>query len=107
MKYFIFVLSLCGLSSAYAANACAKYEGQARYLKAIEVVAKDHDLTLEELCNLPKIWDVEAQPSRIIIRDGTVIPHVRVQLHQEYSSCLFMVNELTYTITKQNCYSGT
>ena len=94
-------------STATAANLCSKYENLPRYMKAIETVAIYQNYSLEEFCSLPKVWDVEAQPSRVINRDGEVIPHVRVQQHLEYSSCLFMVNETNYSITSHKCYSGT
>lgn len=90
----------------FANNNCTKWENKPDYVKAIEVVANNEGYTYSEICQLPKIWDIEAQPSRIILRDGTVIPHVRIQLHMEYSSCLFMVNRQNWAITEQRCYSG-
>ncbi len=93
-------------SEVFAANHCAKYTNYPRYMKAIEAVAKYQDYSVEEFCSLPRVWDVEAQPSRIVKRDGEVIPHVTVQQHFEYDSCLFMVNETDYTISQHRCYSG-
>lgn len=108
MKSIFALLSLTILSTtASAANLCSKYETSPRYMKAIETVAAHQDYSVEEFCTLPQVWDVEAQPSRIIDNKGEVIPHVRVQQHLEYSSCLFMVNETNYTITSSKCYSGT
>lgn len=108
MKSILALLSVTILStSAHAANLCSKYEKYPRYMKAIETVATYQNYSLEEFCSLPHVWDVEAQPHRLFDRDGEIIPHVRVQQHLEYSSCLFMVNETNYTITSSKCYSGT
>lgn len=109
MKSIFALLSvlLVSTTTASAANLCSKYEKYPRYMKAIETVAAYQDYTLEEFCSLPQVWDVEAQPSRLFKRDGEIIPHVRVQQHLEYSSCLYMVNETDYSITSSKCYSGT
>lgn len=107
MKTTITLMALTLFSSeVFAANHCAKYTNYPRYMKAIEAVAKYQDYSVEEFCSLPRVWDVEAQPSRIVKRDGEVIPHVTVQQHFEYDSCLFMVNETDYTISQHRCYSG-
>lgn len=106
MKH-ITLLALTVLStSVSAANMCAKYESSPRYMKAIATVAASHNKTLEAFCSNPRVLDIEAQPSRIITREGDVIPHVRVQEHFDYDSCLYMVNELDYTISQSRCYSG-
>lgn len=107
MKLFALVGLLSFASSLSAAeNMCATYAKYPRYMKAIETVAAYQNYTTEEFCNHPGILAIEAQPSRIILRDGTVIPHVTVQKHLEYSSCLYMVSDIDQSITKANCYSG-
>ncbi|QDK38567.1 hypothetical protein [Bdellovibrio sp. NC01] len=106
MKALIFCATLFAASSSFAFTTCDKWANNARLTKAIYTVAAHEDYTFEELCTLPKILDVEAQPSHIVERDGTVIPHVRVQLHMEYSSCLYMVRDSDQVITSSRCYSG-
>ncbi|WP_413290810.1 hypothetical protein [Bdellovibrio sp. HCB337] len=106
MKYFVAAIALLASTSSFAANLCTKWEHKERFVKAIKVVATEYKMTYEELCNNPNILDIEAQPSRIILRDGTVIPHVQVQLHQSYQSCLIMVSDVDSSIAKNYCYSG-
>lgn len=106
MKH-ITLLALTVLStSAFAGNLCSKYESYPRYMKAIAAVASNQNKTLEVFCSNPRVLDIEAQPSRIITREGEVIPHVRVQEHFDYDSCLYMVNETDYSISQSRCYSG-
>lgn len=106
MKTLVAVMMCAFAMSTYANSKCAKWENKPEYVKAIDVVATAAGWSYEEMCTLPRIWDVEAQPSRIILRDGTVVPHVRVQLHYEYHSCLYMVNKETWQISESRCYSG-
>lgn len=106
MKHFTLALIALFSTSTFAGNLCSKYESYPRYMKAIAAVASYHNKTLDAFCSNPRVLDVEAQPSRIIKRDGEIVPHVRVQEHFEYDSCLYMVNETDYTITESRCYSG-
>lgn len=106
MKLILSALIVLASSAAFAQNSCDKWANNPRFVKAINVVAANEGYTFEQLCTLPKILDVEAQPTRKIERDGTVIPHVRVQLHMEYSSCLYMVRDADLAITENRCYSG-
>ncbi len=99
------VLFVSSIGFAAEKNSCARYT-QERYIKAITVVAENLGLTYKELCALPRVWDVEAQPSHKITREGERIPHVRIQLHGEYESCLYMVRDADWTITENRCYSG-
>lgn len=105
MKVFALLTLALTVNFAFAAG-CEKYNNFPRYKKAIETVAADNKMSFEELCTHPRYLDVEAQPSRVILRDGEVIPHVRVQLHGEYDSCLFMVRDSDQVITSRRCYSG-
>ena len=107
MKYVVSLAILVASSFSFAAtNLCTKWEHKPRYVKAIEAVAKQYKFSYEQLCTHPAILDIEAQPSHIVLVDGTVIPHVQVQLHQSTQSCLIMVNDLDLSITKNYCYSG-
>ncbi|MNJ96695.1 hypothetical protein D3C87_144250 [compost metagenome] len=99
------LISSIGFAKETYAPGCAKHN-QPRYVAAITAVAKSLDMTYEELCALPKIMDVEAQPTHTFKRDGERIPHVRVQLHMAYESCLYMVRDADLEITDQRCYSG-
>lgn len=107
MRLFIVALSLIisSVSFAETRNVCARYS-QERYIKAITAVAKNLGLSYDQLCALPRVWDVEAQPSHTYTRDGERIPHVRIQLHGEYESCLYMVRDADLVITENRCYSG-
>lgn len=96
-------------TSLSAADLCTKYEYSKRYMKAIEIVAQYQNYTKEEFCNLPHVLDIEVQPTHIIkiINDKPeVIPHASVQQHKSEDSCMYLVNELDYSITKARCYSG-
>lgn len=85
---------------------CAKYSHNERYTAAIKAVANLEQFSFEELCTLPKILDIEAQPSRVITPQGDVIPHVQLQLHMSYQSCLYMVRDADKVVTSSRCYSG-
>lgn len=88
-------------------NHCAEYETrEPRYLEAIRAVAAHAMYGFEEMCTLPTIWDIEAQPDRVVTRDGDVIPHITVQLHREFDSCLYKVRDADKVITSSRCYSG-
>lgn len=97
--------------AAISANAlpqdkCERYAETPRYINAIKAVASHTMRDMKELCTLPSIWDIEAQPDRRITREGEIVPHVRVQLHREYDSCLYMVRDYDKAITEARCYSG-
>jgi hypothetical protein len=108
MKKLAVLFTLATLSTSISAtDLCTKYENNKRFMKAIETVAEYQNYSKEEFCTLGHVMDVEVQPSRIIDREGNVIPHARVQQHKTFDSCLYMVNELDYSITQAYCYSGT
>ena len=107
MKKITLLMALATLSTTVSANdLCSKYEHNPRFMKAIEVVAKFQKYTKEEFCNLERVLDIEVQPSQVIDREGNVIPHVQVQQHKSWDSCLYLVNELDYSMTQTYCYSG-
>lgn len=107
MKKFTILLPLFALSTSIsAADLCTKFESNKRYMNAIRAVSKFQNYTKEEFCNLPNILSIEVQPSHTIDNQGNEIPHVRVQQHSSWDSCLYLVNELDYSMTKTYCYSG-
>ena len=107
MKKFSLFFALMLISTSLSANdLCAKYENSPRYVKALTTVAEFQKLSLEDFCHHPLVLDIEVQPSRIINVKGEVIPHVRVEQHKNYGSCFYMVNELDYSISNAECYSG-
>lgn len=90
-----------------ANNHCDKYWSRdPRYIEAIKAVAAHTMRDFEELCTLPGLLDIEAQPDRVITRAGDVIPHVSVQLHRDYDSCMYKVRDADKEITSAHCYSG-
>jgi hypothetical protein len=106
MKLILSLLVLTSASSSFAANLCTKWGHKPRYVSALKAVATAYKMSYEQLCTHSAILDIEVQPSHIVIPDGTVIPHVQVQLHQSTQSCLIMVNDLDLSITQNYCYSG-
>ncbi len=104
MKFIICFLFLIPLANA--TDLCSRYEARPRYTKALQVVANFMNLEFQELCRLEDVLDIEVQPSRIVTREGEVIPHVQVQLHRAYTSCIFMVNDEDGSISNHRCYSG-
>lgn len=108
MRFILIIAILFPSLSAMAQDTdhCAKYANNTRSLKAIAAVAKHVQYKMGEMCYLPTIWDIEAQPSQVITPKGDVIPHTRVQLHREYDSCLYMVRDADLVITSSRCYSG-
>lgn len=108
MKHLSLVLTAIFFSSAVSASQlCTRYENSPRYMKAIATVAAAQDYSVEEFCSLPRVWDLQVDPTRKINEKGEVIPHVRVQQHFESDSCLYLVDETTYEIVQTKCYSGT
>ncbi len=96
-----------GFAQAAPVNHCADYaDREPRYLEAIRAVAEYTMRSFDELCTLPGVLDIEAQPDRVIERDGTVVPHITVQLHRDYDSCLYKVRDRDKAITSARCYSG-
>lgn len=107
MRILLAALTMVVSSAAFAeGDLCTKWSHSDRYTAAIKAVAAQEDFSFEELCTLPKILDIEAQPSRVITPKGDVIPHVRIQLHMAYESCLYMVRDSDKVITSSRCYSG-
>lgn len=106
MKMLIAIATLLSAPSAFAANLCSRYDHRPEYLTAIKAVAQYENVSFEHVCTDANILDIEAQPSHIVTPQGDVIPHVQIQLHRSYSSCLYMVNDVNHTITSRNCYSG-
>lgn len=106
MKKLIAVLCFGSMHSMYAADLCARYENNVRYSKGIDVLAQFQNYSREEFCQLPRVLDLEIQPSRIITREGEVIPHLRIQQHFAESSCLYMISEIDWSISEKRCYSG-
>lgn len=96
-----------GIAQAAPTNHCADYvDREPRYLDAIRAVAEYTMRSFDEFCTMPGVLDIEAQPDRVIERDGTVIPHITVQLHREMDSCLYKVRDRDKVITSARCYSG-
>lgn len=96
-----------GVSAQAATNHCDEYWNRdPRYIDAIKAVATYTMRSFEELCTLPGLLDIEAQPDRVITRAGDVIPHVSVQLHREWDSCMYKVRDADKEITSAHCYSG-
>ncbi|WP_374029968.1 hypothetical protein [Bdellovibrio bacteriovorus] len=107
MRFILASLTLILSTTAFAQqDNCQKYATKDRYMTAIKTVAAHVEYSIDELCTLPKVLDIEAQPSRVITPKGDVIPHVRVQLHMAYESCLYMVRDADQVITSSRCYSG-
>ncbi len=106
MKVVLASLMLLGSSQALAQNLCTRYENRPLYLAAIQAVAQTEKMTFEGLCSNAEILDIEAQPSHTVTREGEVIPHVQLQLHMNYRSCLYMVRNADKVITSSRCYSG-
>ena len=91
--------------SVPAGDKCEKYHNIPRYMAALEVVATNAKWKLEEMCNLERIWDIQAEPAIVINRQGEEIPHIRVQLHRNEDSCLYMVRESDLVVTQKRCFS--
>jgi hypothetical protein len=106
MKMFLAAITLFGSSAALAVDHCSRYENRPSYLAAIKAVATFNKFTNEELCANARILEIEAQPSHTVTVEGEVIPHVQLQLHFDYSSCLYMVRISDNVITSNRCYSG-
>lgn len=109
MKTILIALSLMASSSAFAGvNHCAQYEGNTRFLAAIEALAHHQNYTFEELCTDARLLTIEVQPNRLIKPDfgGTEIPAVRVDLHSGYQTCSFIVIDADKTVVNAKCYSG-
>lgn len=106
LNFAVLAFAAISTHAQTSTNHCAVYVGKERYLKAIEIVAKNHNMTLDQLCQAQKYLGIEAQPSRKITREGEVIPHVAVQLHMYSSSCLYMIRDSDLSLTDGRCYSG-
>lgn len=109
MRSFLISLILLASSSSMAAiNHCATYEGNSRFLKAIQVVAKHQGYDFAELCTDARLLAIEVQPNRLIKPDfgGTQIPAVRVDLHSGYQTCSYIVTDEDQAVAKAHCYSG-
>lgn len=92
-------------STAFAGEMCSRWRSNARYDKALTTLANHMNYSMEEMCNLPQVLDIEVQPSRVINPEGEVIPHVRIELHRAYDSCFYMIRDLDQVITSSRCYS--
>jgi hypothetical protein len=85
---------------------CEKYFHNARYMTAIEVVARNARWGLEEMCNLERIWDIQAEDAMVINKKGEEEPHVRVYLHRNEDTCHYMVRNADLVVTTAKCYSN-
>ncbi len=104
---FLFLVQPASAQPTAGTNHCTEYETrEPRYIAAIRAVADYAMYGFEEMCTLPTIWDIEAQPDRVVTREGDVIPHITVQLHREFDSCLYKVRDSDKAITSSRCYSG-
>lgn len=107
MKMLIAAIALFGSSAAFASvDHCSRYENRPQYQAAIKAVAAYNKVSEAELCSNARILEIEAQPTHTVTVEGEVIPHVQLQLHFDYSSCLFMVRISDNSITSNRCYSG-
>ncbi len=97
---------LFSLNASASINHCERIQQSERYMQAVNAVAAAYDMTLEELCSSSKFIGIEAQPNRIVTRDGEVIKHTSISLHYATSSCVFFVHDQTHKISKSWCYSG-
>ena len=110
MKLLLAAMTLFGSSAAFATGSaidhCSRYENRPQYQAAIKAVAAYNKFSTEELCAHSRILEIEAQPTHTVTVEGEVIPHVQLQLHFDYSSCLYMVRISDNVITSNRCYSG-
>jgi len=106
MRFILVLLMTSFAATAMAQNNCDKWSHRPHYIEAIKAVAQAEKYEFTELCSLPEILDIEAQPSHTVTREGEVIPHVQIQLHMNTKSCLYMVRSADLSITSQRCYSG-
>lgn len=110
MRIILSLALVLASSAAFAQNVpsgnkCEKYFGIPRYMQAIQVVAKNAKWSVEEMCTLERIWDVQAEDTQVVNKKGEVEPHVRVYLHRNEDSCHFMVRNADLVVTDKKCYS--
>lgn len=111
MRAILSLALVLASSSAFAQNVptgnkCEKYFGIPRYMTAISIVAKKAKWSVEEMCTLERIWDVQAEDTQVVNKKGDVEPHVRVYLHRSEDTCHYMVRNADGVVTSAKCYSN-
>ena len=105
MKLLGSLLVLFTISSASAADFCARYSKNALFMSSVEVVAKNMKYSLDELCNYPALYDIYVEPTGLPNEKGQLIPHTWVTLHYAEHSCQYFVRDEDKVVTKKNCYN--
>lgn len=107
LKLWIMALGL-GLSvqASAAGGFCAKYNENAEYTKAIEIVAAKLKYSTEELCTLGRLADIYVDTKNIYnAQIDEVERHIWVTLHYYEYSCQYFVRAKDGVTTAQNCYN--
>ena len=100
------MVTLLLTTSVFAAeDFCSPWRNNERYNRAINSLATYLEYDVNEMCSLPSVLNIEAQPARTIDRNGNYIPHVRVTFHKAYESCYYMVRDEDQVVTDGRCYS--
>ena len=100
MKVLISVLLLASFSAH--ANLCDRYTSPDR-ASAIEALAAHLNKSVDEVCNSPRILDIELQPSQVTI-DGVAVPQWAIFLHYNEDSCKYLFNRADLTLTSSKCF---
>lgn len=102
MKAFIVLIGLMSFS-AQAGNLCTRYENDEVKFSALEALSEQINMSLEVICNHPRMLDIEIQPSQIIIQ-GEVVPQTAIFFHYNEESCKYLVNRQDLTLTSSKCF---
>lgn len=107
LKLWVLTLGLMlGAQASAATGFCAKYAGNAEYLRAIEIVAHKMKYTTTELCELGRLADIFVDTRGIYNSEiDEVERHIWVTLHYNEYSCQYFVRAKDGVVTKQNCYN--
>lgn len=103
MKMLIALVALVSFSAR--AELCSRYDSKPEYINALTALAKHVDMSMDEVCNHPRIMDIQIHPSQIINRQGEVIPQIAIYFHYSEHSCKYLLNRQDLSMTESRCFN--
>lgn len=98
------ITALLFVSFSAQANLCARYEARTERALALEALSQHINMSMNEICQSPRILDVEITPTQTINRQGEIVRQMAIYFHYSEESCQYLLNREDLTLMKSKCY---
>ena len=100
----LIALALMFVSFGAFASPCAQYETSSEKQNVIKAVAKHMNYTVAELCESPKIVDIQITGTHTFTSKGEMIRQFKTAIHYPYYTCYYLMNRETLEYMSGKCF---